>query len=287
MELAKAEKQFFNKKKYINCRGELINIASPSVMGIINITPDSFYRHSRYNSSNDVIKRVESILEEGGLMVDIGAFSTRPGAKNITPEEETDRVLPILKLLRKTFPELIISVDTFRSDIARKVVEEGADIINDISGGEMDQNMFNVIGELKVPYVLTHIQGTPQTMQQTPYYDDVVADVSLWFAKKIDQLRIKGVSDIIIDPGFGFGKSIEHNYELLHNLDQLALFDLPILVGLSRKSMIYKVLGGSAETSLNGTTVLNTLALTKGASVLRVHDVKEASECIKLVSHSA
>lgn len=275
---------FFKPRKYINCRGRLIDLSTPVVMGIINITPDSFYAASRIHNSSDILKRAEEIIGQGGAMIDIGAYSSRPGAIHISEEEEITRLMPALEIIRKQFSDVIISIDTFRSNVACKAVEDfDADIINDISGGEMDEKMADTIARLNVPYVLMHMQGTPQNMQQNPVYKDVVADVSLALARKVDFLRSKGVNDIIIDPGFGFGKTLEQNYQLLKGLNELALFELPILVGLSRKSMIYRLLDSDAGRSLNGTTVLNTLALTKGASILRVHDVKEAVESIKLV----
>jgi dihydropteroate synthase len=253
-------------------------------MGIINVTPDSFFPDSRHHGDAALLNRVATILSEGGEMVDVGAYSTRPGAAFVSPEEELGRLMPALAVIRKAFPEVIISVDTFRSEIARKVVLEGeADMINDISGGEMDERMFDTVAALKVPYVLMHIQGTPQTMQDAPHYKDVVAEVSIWLAQKVDQLREKGVNDIIIDPGFGFGKNLDHNFRLFNQLEELALFQLPVLVGVSRKSMIYRCLEVNADQALNGTTILNTLALNKGARILRVHDVKEAVECVKLV----
>lgn len=253
-------------------------------MGIINVTPDSFFGESRYNRDADLLSRVEQILNDGGEMVDIGAYSTRPGAASVSTEEELKRLMPALAAIRKSFPEVVISVDTFRSEIARKVVLEGeADMINDISGGEMDKAMFDAVATLNVPYILMHIQGTPQSMQKSPQYKDVVAEVSLWLGQKVDALREMGVKDVIIDPGFGFGKTLEHNYKLLNKLEEFALFQLPLLVGVSRKSMIYKYLETDAGQALNGTTVLNTVALNKGASILRVHDVKEAVECVKLV----
>jgi len=275
---------FFKPRKYINCRGQLIDLSTPVVMGIINITPDSFYPASRIHKSSDILRRAEEIIGQGGNMIDIGAYSSRPGAIHISEEEEIGRLMPALEIIRKQFSDVIISIDTFRSNVASIAVENfEADIINDISGGEMDEKMVDTISRLNVPYVLMHMQGTPQNMQQNPVYKDVVADVSLALARKVDFLRANGVNDIIIDPGFGFGKTLEQNYQLLKALDELALFELPVLVGVSRKSMISRLLETDAGSSLNGTTVLNTLALTKGASILRVHDVKEAVESIKLV----
>lgn len=276
---------FLRPSQTINCRGQLIDISTPAVMGIINITPDSFFSGSRFNSEAAILERVGQIVDEGGSMVDVGAYSSRPGAENVGADIELARLLPALKVIRDRYPNLIVSVDTFRAEVAERVVTEGfADIINDISGGKMDGAMFDTVARLKVPYILMHMQGTPDTMQLNPTYRDVVADVSLWLSERVDKLRSMGVNDIIIDPGFGFGKTVEHNYSMLNRLDEFRLFQLPLLVGLSRKSMIYKVLDGDPEGSLNGTTALNTVALLKGANILRVHDVKEAVECVKLVS---
>lgn len=276
---------FLRPSQTINCRGQLIDISTPAVMGIINITPDSFFIGSRFNSEAAILERVGQIVDEGGSMVDVGAYSSRPGAENVSADIELARLLPALKVIRDRYPNLIVSVDTFRAEVAERVVTEGfADIINDISGGEMDGAMFDTVARLKVPYILMHMQGTPDTMQLNPTYRDVVADVSLWLSERVDKLRSMGVNDIIIDPGFGFGKTVEHNYSMLNHLDEFRLFQLPLLVGFSRKSMIYKVLDGDPEGSLNGTTALNTVALLKGANILRVHDVKEAVECVKLVS---
>lgn len=276
---------FLRPSQTINCRGQLIDISTPAVMGIINITPDSFFIGSRFNSEAAILERVGQIVDEGGSMVDVGAYSSRQGAENVSADIELARLLPALKVIRDRYPNLIVSVDTFRAEVAERVVTEGfADIINDISGGEMDGAMFDTVARLKVPYILMHMQGTPDTMQLNPTYRDVVADVSLWLSERVDKLRSMGVNDIIIDPGFGFGKTVEHNYSMLNRLDEFRLFQLPLLVGLSRKSMIYKVLDGDPEGSLNKTTTLNTVALLKGANILRVHDVKEAVECVKLVS---
>lgn len=276
---------FLRPSQTINCRGQLIDISTPAVMGIINITPDSFFSGSRFNSEAAILERVGQVVDEGGSMVDVGAYSSRPGAENVSADIELARLLPALKVIRDRYPNLIVSVDTFRAEVAERVVTEGfADIINDISGGEMDGAMFDTVARLKVPYILMHMQGTPDTMQLNPTYRDVVADVSLWLSERVDKLRSMGVNDIIIDLGFGFGKTVEHNYSMLNRLDEFRLFQLPLLVGLSRKSMIYKVLDGDPEGSLNGTTALNTVALLKGANILRVHDVKEAVECVKLVS---
>jgi len=274
---------FFSKKKRLNIRGELISLDSPVVMGIVNVTPDSFFDGGDYVSERAVIERVEKIILEGGLMVDVGGYSSRPGAKDISVEEELNRVIPAVKNIRAHFPDVIISVDTFRSEVALKAIECGADIINDISAGELDKKMFDVIADANVPYIMMHMQGTPQTMQQNPLYKDVTQDIIHYFTKKLDELYRKGVSDVILDPGFGFGKTVEHNYELLKNLQAFEMLELPILVGVSRKSMINKVLDISPKEALNGTTVINTLALLNGADIVRVHDVKQAVEAVKLV----
>ncbi len=274
---------FFSKKKRLNIRGELISLDSPVVMGIVNVTPDSFFDGGDYVSERAVIERVEKIILEGGLMVDVGGYSSRPGAKDISVEEELNRVIPAVKNIRAHFPDVIISVDTFRSEVALKAIECGADIINDISAGELDKKMFDVIADANVPYIMMHMQGTPQTMQQNPLYKDVTQDIIHYFTKKFDELYRKGVSDVILDPGFGFGKTVEHNYELLKNLQAFEMLELPILVGVSRKSMINKVLDISPKEALNGTTVINTLALLNGADIVRVHDVKQAVEAVKLV----
>lgn len=268
----------------MNCRGLLSELDTPQVMGILNVTLDSFYAASRFQEEKTILDRAEQILEEGGSIIDVGAQSTRPGAKEVGPEEETKILTNAIQLIRKEFPKTIISADTYRAQTAIAVVEGGADIINDISGGTMDGEMFSTVSRLSVPYILMHIQGTPANMQTNPQYEDVVKEVMLYFADKVLKLRKLGVKDIILDPGFGFGKTVEHNYQLLNSLDHFNIFDLPILAGLSRKSMINKVLYTKPEEALNGTTVLNTIALTKGVSILRVHDVKEAVEAIKLTA---
>ncbi|MBI2269807.1 MAG: dihydropteroate synthase [Bacteroidetes bacterium] len=252
-------------------------------MGILNITPDSFFDGGRYANEKSIIAHVEKMLDEGASIIDIGANSTRPGAMEVSENEELKRLLPVIKNLRKRYDRVIISADTFRSGIARKAIEAGADIINDISGGTMDNNMFATVADIKAPYILMHIQGTPKTMQKDPQYINVVEEVKSFFQKKIQQLNSSGIQQIIIDPGFGFGKTLNYNFALLKNLKEFRSFGYPVLAGLSRKSMINKVLGTLPADALNGTTVLNTLALLNGASILRVHDVKEAVETIKLV----
>lgn len=271
--------------KYINVNGKLLDLSSPKVMGILNLTPDSFYAESRKQTDQDIRIRTRQIIEEGGSIIDVGAYSSRFKAEHITPDEEMRRLRNGLQIINSEYPDAIISVDTFRADVARMCVEEyGVAIINDIAAGEMDENMFQMIARLKVPYIMMHMQGTPQNMQQNPHYENVVKEVMLYFATKIQQLRDLGAKDLIIDPGFGFGKTLEHNYELLEKLESFQLFDLPLLVGVSRKSMIYKLLGGTSEDALNGTSIINTISLLKGANILRVHDVKAASEAVQIVN---
>lgn len=268
----------------LNLRGKLYSLCEPKIMGILNVTPDSFYAESRTSNEEHIAARVQQLMDDGADMIDIGGYSSRPGADDVSPEEEMNRLRRGLRVVRRLYPEVPISVDTFRADVARMCVEEeGADIINDISGGMMDRQMFRTVARLGVPYILMHMQGTPDTMQQAPHYDNLRREVMLYFAERIDRLCQMGAKDIIVDPGFGFGKTLEHNYELFHHLDDFNLFNLPLLVGISRKSMIYKLLGGTPQTSLNGTTVLNTIALMKGAHILRVHDVKEVVEAKRIV----
>ena len=268
----------------INANGQLIDLGTPQVMGILNVTPDSFYSGSRKQTDTEIAERVEQILAEGGQMIDIGAYSSRPNADDVSTKEEMERLRRGLRILREKAPDAIVSVDTFRADVAKMCVEEyGVQIVNDISGGELDKEMFPTVARLGVPYVLMHMKGTPQTMQEAPHYDDLMKEVLLYFAEKIQQLRDLGQKDIILDPGFGFAKTLEHNYELLNHLEALQIFELPILVGVSRKSMIYKLLGTTAQDALNGTTVLNTICLMKGcANILRVHDVKECVEAVNI-----
>lgn len=269
---------------YINVKGQLLDFASPQVMGILNVTPDSFYAGSRMQTEEEIARRARQILDEGASIIDIGAYSSRPNAEHIPAEEEMRRLRTGLEILNRNHPDAIISVDTFRADVAEQCVKEyGVAIINDISAGEMDARMFRTVAELGVPYIMMHIQGTPQTMQKEPHYDNLLKEVCMYFARKVQQLRDLGVKDMILDPGFGFGKTLEHNYELMAHLEEFRIFELPLLVGVSRKSMIYKLLGGTPQDSLNGTTVLNTLALMKGANILRVHDVREAVEAVRIV----
>lgn len=275
---------FFSKRKTINAQGRLFELHEPVVMGILNLTPDSFYEESRhYHNVLSVLNKAEEMLSEGALMLDMGAASTRPGAPEVSEQEERKRLMPALMAIKKQFPQAFVSIDTYRASIAKEAAELGADMINDISGGQLDPLMFEIIGQIKLPYVLMHIQGTPQTMQQNPQYDDVVKDIGFYFANKIEQLKAYGVNDIILDPGFGFGKNLEQNYHLLYHTHHFRIFEMPILVGISRKSMIYRFLEIQAEDALNGTTVLNTLALLNGADILRVHDVKQAMETIRMV----
>ncbi len=273
------------KTYYLNCGGRIINTEMPLVMGILNVTPDSFFDGGRYNSSDSIKQRAEQIISEGAEIIDIGAYSTRPGADDVSPDEEWRRLDFALEIVRKSVPDAIISIDTFRGDVARKCVKEGgAHIINDISAYTLDPDMLDAISELNVPYVLMHIKGTPKDMQVNPKYANrLTQEVIGFLSKKVNELSSRGVADIIIDPGFGFGKTIDDNFQLMADLRQFDTFDRPVLVGISRKSMIYKTIGGTPESSLNGTSVLNTMALLAGADILRVHDVKETVECIKLV----
>lgn len=269
----------------LNVRGRLFDLSEPQVMGILNVTPDSFYAESRMKTEEAVRKRVRQIVDEGGSMIDVGAYSSRPGAEDVSAEEEMARLRRGMKIVREVAPEIPVSVDTFRADVAKMAVEElGVDIVNDISGGELDKAMFETVAKMGVPYILMHMKGTPQTMQEAPHYNDLMKEVMLYFAERIQRLRDLGQKDIVLDPGYGFAKTIDHNYELLRHQDMLQVFELPLLVGVSRKSMIYRLLGASPEEAQNGTTVLNTIALQKGARILRVHDVREAVETVRLMS---
>lgn len=268
----------------LNLRGTLYPLDEPKIMGILNVTPDSFFAESRTPDDEHIAQRVKRLMDDGADMIDIGGYSSRPGADDVSEEEEMDRLRRGLRIIRQLYPEVPVSVDTFRSGVARMCIEEeGADIINDISGGMMDKQMFKTVARLGVPYIMMHMQGTPDTMQVAPHYDNLRREVMLYFAQRIDRLCQMGAKDIIVDPGFGFGKTVEHNYELMEHLEDFHIFHLPILVGISRKSMIYKLLGGTPQTALNGTTVLNTISLLKGAHILRVHDVKEAVEAKRIV----
>lgn len=270
--------------RYINVNGSLLDLSQPRVMGILNVTPDSFYAGSRTQTEAEIVRRVKQIVSEGAAIIDIGAYSSRPNADNVSAREEMERLRMGLKILFEIQPDAVVSVDTFRADVARMCVEEyGVAIINDIAVGEMDANMFHTVAALNVPYIMMHMQGTPQSMQQHPHYDNLLKEVFLYFARKVQQLRDLGVKDIILDPGFGFGKTMEHNYELLSHLEEFRIFELPLLVGVSRKSMIYRLLDITPQEALNGTTVLDTICLLKGADILRVHDVKEAVETVRIV----
>ncbi|WP_333601072.1 dihydropteroate synthase [Flavobacterium sp.] len=268
----------------LNCLGKLVDLSTPKVMGILNVTPNSFYDGGRYSDDNALLVQVEKMLKEGATFIDIGAYSSKPKAEFVSEEEEISRLVPIVKLVLQHFPETLLSVDTFRANVAKSAIENGACLINDISAGSLDENMMPTVAELQVPYVMMHMKGTPQTMQNLTHYENVTKEMLFYFSEKVKQARSLGINDLIIDPGFGFAKTVEQNFEVLNNLELFQLLELPILVGVSRKSMIYKTLETSAEFALNGTSVLNTIALQKGANILRVHDVKEAIECIKLVS---
>lgn len=272
-----------SKPRFINISGKLIDLSVPRVMGILNITPDSFYSGSRIGNEKELLQKAGKMLEEGADFLDVGGFSTRPGAGEVSQEEEAERVLKAISSVVSHFPQAAVSVDTFRAEIARRAVcDSGARLINDISGGTFDRGMYAVAGELNVPYIIMHIQGTPLTMQKNPSYDDVVADILMWFSEKIVRLQSAGVKDIIIDPGFGFGKTVDHNFELLNRLEEFKIAGLPVMAGLSRKSMIWKSLGLAPEEGLSGTIVLNSFALMNGADILRVHDVKEAVQAVRL-----
>lgn len=277
-----AKDKLFEVKSTLNINGNLVSLDEPQVMGILNITPDSFYADSRVNQETAILKKAEQMVEEGAFILDIGGYSTRPGAEDISAEEETERVTQAISLIRSKFPDVLISIDTFRSTVAKTAVESGANMINDVSGGILDSNMFETVAQLKVPYILMHMRGTPQTMKDLNQYNNLLVDIGKELAEKCNQLKSLGVADIIIDPGFGFAKSIAQNYELLRNLGYFIRLGYPLLAGLSRKSMIYKTLQIEPSGALNGTTALNMVALQNGASILRVHDVKEANETIKL-----
>jgi len=269
--------------QYINCKGQLISLDTPKVMGILNVTPDSFYDGGKYKNEVTILAQVEKMLTDGATFIDIGAYSSRPNAPDVSETEEKNRLLPIIELILKKFPETIISVDTFRSEVAKEAIAIGAAMINDISAGNLDAKMMETVGKLGVPYIMMHMQGTPKTMQQSPLYEDVTKELLYYFSAKIAEAKSHKINDLIIDPGFGFGKTIAHNYTILKQLELFQMLNFPVLAGVSRKSMIYKVLETSAQEALNGTSVLHTIALQHGASILRVHDVKEAMECVKLV----
>jgi dihydropteroate synthase len=269
----------------INCNGNLIDLASPKVMGILNITPNSFFDGGKYADEISILNQVEKMLSEGATFIDIGAYSSKPNAEFVSEEEEINRLIPVIELILKKFPETLISVDTFRANIAKIAIENGACIINDISAGSLDENMMQTVAKLQVPYIMMHMKGNPQTMQSMTQYDDIVKEMLYYFSEKVAQARSFGINDLIVDPGFGFAKTIEQNFEVMDKLELFQILELPLLVGISRKSMIYKTLDTLPEFALNGTTFLNTIALQKGAKILRVHDVKEAVECVKLYNN--
>lgn len=277
-----AQSKVFSSNKTLNIGGRIVDLSIPKIMGVLNITPDSFYTGSRVQTEKEILTQAEKMLAEGADFLDIGGYSSRPGAEDISQQEELARVVPAIQFITKQFPESIISIDTFRSSVARAAVSEGAQMINDISGGTLDEKMFEVAGELKVPYILMHMRGTPQTMTGLSVYENIAKEISGFFHRQVYQLGLLGVYDIILDPGFGFAKTAEQNFQLLKNLDLFKIHPQPILVGLSRKSMIWKTLQTTPEQSLNGTSVVNTMALMKGANILRVHDAKEAKDAIAL-----
>lgn len=268
----------------INCKGQLIDLTTPKVMGILNLTPNSFFDGGKFKTETQILKQVEKMLTDGAAFIDIGAYSSKPSAELVSEVEELNRILPVVKLIVSHFSEAILSIDTFRSEIAKVCIENGAAIINDISAGNLDSKMLETIAEYKVPYIMMHMRGTPQNMQSMTDYDNLLKDILFYFSENIAKARGYGINDLIIDPGFGFAKTLEQNYELLRNLELFVMLELPLLAGFSRKSMIYKTLNSTAEDALNGTTVLNTIALTKGTKILRVHDVKEAVECVTLLN---
>ncbi len=278
-----AKDTFLNRKTTLNCNGKMVDIAQPCVMGVINLTPDSFYGNSRMQTIDAALKQTEKFLSQGAKFIDLGAYSTRPGGANVSLAEELERLIPVVKAVCKQFPDALIAVDTFRANVAEQSVQAGACLINDIAAGNLDSNMFKTIAKLQVPYLIMHLKGTPQNMQNNAVYSNIIPEVMTYFTTKIAELSALGVKDIIIDPGFGFAKNLAQNYELLNGLQDFNALQVPVLVGFSRKSMIYKLLNTTPNEALNGTTVLNTVALLKGANILRVHDVKEAVECITLV----
>lgn len=268
----------------LNCNQRLIDLSTPKVMGILNITPDSFYDGGRYGNESDILRQAEKMLDDGATFIDVGAYSSRPGAEHVPEAEELRRIMPIITLLTKHFPDILISVDTFRSQVARTCLENGAALINDISAGVLDDGMYAVIAKYQVPYIMMHLKGTPQSMQENTTYENLLNDILYYFSERILAARTAGIKDIVVDPGFGFAKNLSQNYELLGKLDLFHRLDLPLLIGVSRKSMIYKVLETDAQGALNGTTALHMFALGKGAHILRVHDVKEAMDCIQLMN---
>lgn len=266
----------------INCKGQLIDLASPKVMGILNVTPNSFFDGGKYKTESVILSQVGKMLTDGATFIDVGAYSSKPSAEFVSEKEELNRIVPVVNLILEKFPDCLISIDTFRSEVAKVCLENGAAIINDISAGNLDDKMLETIAKYNVPYIMMHMRGTPQTMQTMTNYDNIVKEMLFYFSQRIAEARSLGINDLIIDPGFGFAKTLEQNYEVLQKLELFEMLELPLLVGFSRKSMIYKTLHSTAEEALNGTSVLNTIALTKGAKILRVHDVKEAMECVTL-----
>lgn len=266
----------------INCKGQFVDLSTPKVMGILNVTPDSFHDGGQYKDESSILNQVEKMHKDGATFIDVGGYSSRPGADFVSETEEHSRVIPVIELILKHFPDTFISVDTFRSKIATESIAAGAALINDISGGQLDEDMISTVGQLGVPYIMMHMRGNPKTMQQQTDYTDLVKDLNLYFAERIAKAHEAKINDIIIDPGFGFAKTLKQNYELLNRMELLQLCDKPILVGVSRKSMIYKTLNTDSKNALNGTTALHMVALQKGAKILRVHDVKEAVECVTL-----
>jgi dihydropteroate synthase len=266
----------------MNCNGKLIDLSTPKVMGILNLTPNSFYDGGKYKTDSEILSKVEKMLLEGATFIDVGAYSSKPNAEFVSEQEEIGRIIPIVNLILKKFPEAVLSIDTFRSEIARLCLENGASVINDISAGNLDDKMMETVAKFKVPYIMMHMRGTPQTMQTLTNYDDIVKEMLFYFSERVAKARSFGINDLILDPGLGFAKTIDQNFEVLQKLELFQMLELPIIIGVSRKSMIYKTLEINAEEALNGTTVLNTFALTKGTKILRVHDVKEAVECVKL-----
>ena len=266
----------------INCNGTLIDLETPKIMGILNCTPDSFYDGGKYKNEIEILSQVEKMLLDGATFIDVGAYSSKPNASFVSQDEELSRILPVINLILKNFPETILSIDTFRSEVARQSIQNGAQIINDISAGNLDANMMQTIAKLQVPYIMMHMKGTPQTMQQHTDYENILKEMLFYFSEKVALARSFGINDLIIDPGFGFAKTLEQNFEVMQKMELFEILELPLLVGISRKSMIYKTLETTAQNSLNGTTFLNAIALQKGAKIVRVHDVKEAVECLLL-----
>lgn len=266
----------------INCKGRLIDLEIPKVMGILNVTPNSFFDGGKYKNESEILSQTEKMLSEGADFIDIGAYSSKPSAEFVTEQEEIDRIVPAIELILKHFPETLLSIDTFRAEVAKASIESGASIINDIAAGELDDKMFNVIAKYNVPYIMMHMRGNPQTMQSMTQYDDIIKEMLFYFSEKVKKARSLGINDLILDPGFGFAKTTDQNYEVMKQMELFNVLELPVLAGISRKSMIYKTLNNTPQEALNGTTFLNTIALTKGAKILRVHDVKEAVECVAL-----